>query len=153
MITTTPEHPFYARGRGFVPAGELAKGMHILEADGGYGEVEGFTLERHTQRMFNLTVDEAHTFFVGERQLLVHNACAGVITGYTPHGLNQAISRDNHGVSVSAMNDAVQNPLQVEEDQRRGTTMYVGSNAVVVLNQQGRVVTTWATNRAGWRYP
>jgi hypothetical protein len=64
---------------------------------------------------------------------------AADITGFTRHGINQAITR---GVSPSAILDAVRNPLQVLP-QPNGTIRYVGSNAVVVLNPSGQVVTVW----------
>ena len=35
------------------------------------------------------------------------------ITGYTKHGLNQAISRQGVGVSPQAILDAVKNPVKV----------------------------------------
>ncbi|MGH9170158.1 MAG: hypothetical protein ACRD0Z_04730 [Acidimicrobiales bacterium] len=73
------------------------------------------------------------------------------ITGYTDHGLQQAISRDGGlGVSQSAMEDAVANPIDVVR-QASGTFKFVGNDATVVLNSDGKVVTTWATNSAGWR--
>ncbi|MFM0045467.1 RHS repeat-associated core domain-containing protein [Paraburkholderia sediminicola] len=64
---------------------------------------------------------------------------AGIITGFTRHGLNQAINRD---VSPGAMCDAVNNPISVTE-RSNGTTRYTGAGAVVVLNPAGRVVTVW----------
>jgi hypothetical protein len=64
---------------------------------------------------------------------------AGDITGFSKHGINQAISR---GVSPASLHDAVVNPLQVLP-QANGTTQYVGRGAVVVLNPLGQVVTTW----------
>ena len=64
---------------------------------------------------------------------------AGIITGFTRHGLNQAINR---GVSPAAMCDAVNNPIDVSE-RSNGTTRYTGSGAVVVLNPLGKVVTVW----------
>ena len=79
------------------------------------------------------------------------SANGGMITGYTKHGLNQAIGRDaGKGVATSAILDAVKNPLQVIE-QVGGTIKYVGKNSVVVLNKIGEVVTTWATNKFGLR--
>ncbi len=54
------------------------------------------------------------------------------------------------GVSDTAMQDAVQNPTKVIP-QANGTYRYVGKDAVVVLNKEGHVVTTWARNRAGRR--
>jgi filamentous hemagglutinin len=43
--------------------------------------------------MYNLTVDEAHTFFVGEGQWLVHNVdCSGIVSrGFKPGGSLQVL--------------------------------------------------------------
>lgn len=54
------------------------------------------------------------------------------------------------GVSDSAMDDAVENPTEVVP-QANGTYRFVGTDATVVLNRAGQVVTTWARNSAGWR--
>ena len=73
------------------------------------------------------------------------------VTGYTQHGLQQALGRDGGaGVSESAINDAVQNPIQVGK-QPNGTYRFVGENATVVLNPEGKVVTAWANNSSGRR--
>jgi hypothetical protein len=76
-IETTPHHPFYTQEKGWVYAGELKIGMHIRKADGTYGLVWwAWNVERE-QVMYNLTVDTAHTYFVGQGQWLVHNTGAG----------------------------------------------------------------------------
>ena len=73
------------------------------------------------------------------------------VTGYTQHGLEQALERDGGlGVSETAIQDAVSNPLDVVR-QDNGTFKFVGNDATVVLNSDGKVVTTWANNSAGWR--
>ncbi|HZT26092.1 MAG TPA: hypothetical protein VFA57_10350 [Pseudolabrys sp.] len=64
---------------------------------------------------------------------------AGDVTGFTKHGINQAISR---GISPRAILEAVVNPIQIIP-QSNGTSRYVGAEAVVVLNPAGRVVTVW----------
>jgi hypothetical protein len=72
-IETTPHHPFYTQEKGWVYAGELKIGMHVRKADGSYGLVWlAWNVERE-QVMYNLTVDTAHTYFVGQGQWLVHN--------------------------------------------------------------------------------
>jgi len=90
----------------------------------------------------------------GEEELGVEAAdqgIAGVIKGYTQHGLEQAIERDaGRGVSPSAILDAVRSPLS-ETVQDDGATRYVGQNAVVIVSEDGRVVTTWPTTSAGVR--
>ncbi len=74
---TTAEHPFYTRERGWVEAGELRLGEHVRRLDGGYGTVLELNSIQRSQRMYNLTVETAHTFFVGDGKWLVHNAGCG----------------------------------------------------------------------------
>lgn len=98
-------------------------------------------------KVFNFEVQEFHTYLVGNKNILVHNLCnqeSGKITGYTKHGLNQAIGRDGGiGVKGSAILDAVRNPLKtVFQDE--GKVKYVGKQAVVVLNKFGKIITTFA---------
>jgi len=74
------------------------------------------------------------------------NAVAGVITGYTSHGLNQVISRDGgNGVAASSILDAVSNPTSVQVI--NGTTKYVGNEATVIVNSDGKVVTAYGKPR------
>jgi hypothetical protein len=61
------------------------------------------------------------------------------ISGFTRHGIDQAISR---GVGPAAMLDAVRNPLAVLQ-QGSGNYLHIGEQAAVVLNSAGRVVTTY----------
>jgi hypothetical protein len=77
QITTTPEHPFYVEGYGWIPAGELWVGAEISQVHAGTGRVTQVSIAFAPQRMYNLTVAQAHTFFVGSGQWLVHNACSG----------------------------------------------------------------------------
>jgi len=81
-------------GKGWTNAEDLQLGDDIRNADGSTGEVERVTTEEAAQEMYNLTVDEAHTYYVGDGQWLVHNACPpiesaqdgiAIIKGYYPH--------------------------------------------------------------------
>jgi Pretoxin HINT domain len=51
-----------------------AKGLQVDDdvrtAKGGSGEVEHVTSEQTTEEMYNFTVDEAHTSYVGDSQWL-----------------------------------------------------------------------------------
>jgi hypothetical protein len=73
-VETTPEHPFYTQ-TGWLPAGEITSGMYIRQADGDYAVVEQTAVKHQPQTMYNLTVETAHTYFVGQGQWLVHNEC------------------------------------------------------------------------------
>jgi hypothetical protein len=75
------------------------------------------------------------------------------ITARTKHGDGQAQMRDGHGVSDRAIDDAVENPLKPPQAQPNGTYKYEGTDAVVILNERGELVTTWARNSNGWRQP
>lgn len=77
---------------------------------------------------------------------------ATALTGYTKHGLNQAISRDGAGVAPAAILDAIKFPIGIVK-QDGGKTMFIGRNATVVLNQSGKVITTWAHNQEATRLP
>lgn len=61
------------------------------------------------------------------------------ITGFTRHGINQAINR---GVSPSAILDAVKNPLRIVP-RANGSTQFRGAGATVVLDPAGVVITAW----------
>ncbi len=76
-LTTTREHPFYTRELGWVKADNLWEGAHVRKLDGSYGTVDSLRLVERPQRMYNLTVQDAHTFYVGDGQWLVHN-CGGI---------------------------------------------------------------------------
>lgn len=76
---------------------------------------------------------------------------SATISGFTRPGLERALGRDGGtGVSDLAMADAVSHPVAIEV-QAAGASKYIGENAIVVLNSNGEVITTWATNSAGWR--
>ncbi len=66
------------------------------------------------------------------------------ITGYTKHGINQAISRNGVGVHPSAILDTIKNPLNVTFQPSTNTYKFIGNRAVVILNQSRKIVTVWA---------
>ncbi len=74
-IETTPEHPFYTAEGKWVPAAALQPGYEIRTAAWGSGTVEKMGFSLRPQVMYNFTVAAAHTYFVGQEQWLVHNAC------------------------------------------------------------------------------
>ncbi|KAB2902997.1 MAG: hypothetical protein F9K27_14570 [Anaerolineae bacterium] len=84
VIETTADHPFYTEENGWTEVDDLKDGYHIRRADGSYGVVEAVSATILSQPMFNLTVDTAHTFFVGEGQWLVHNEICSWPSGNPP---------------------------------------------------------------------
>ena len=61
----------YTTERGWVNAADLKVGDHIRDLDDSAGEITAVERVIRTQPMYNLTVDQAHTFFVGSGQWLV----------------------------------------------------------------------------------
>lgn len=48
-------------------------GMHVLQADGRYGVITGYQLVPGSAVMYNLEVQQDHTFVVGSGEWVVHN--------------------------------------------------------------------------------
>ena len=78
-VRTTPDHPFMVEGRGWTDAADLKPGDRVRRAYGGTVTVEAVAVEQRPQLMYDLSVEGAHTFFVGDAQALVHNACGGTL--------------------------------------------------------------------------
>lgn len=77
QIITTPEHPFFVRGDGWIPAGQLQPGDQLSTLDGEWLPVESIRdLDTHGT-VYNLRVAEYHTYFVGREAwgfaVWVHN--------------------------------------------------------------------------------
>lgn len=76
-ITTTFDHPFYVKGKGFINATNLWIGAELVNKDGCTIVVENIFkeyLEGQTTKVYNFKVDDYHTYFVGNNYIWVHNA-------------------------------------------------------------------------------
>lgn len=77
-IGTTDNHPFCSEDRrAFVPAGELAVGERLRQADGTTTQVAAITPRSVEEAVYNLEVDIDHVYFVGASGVLVHNSYFG----------------------------------------------------------------------------
>ena len=74
IVLTTPDHPFYTLEHGWTEAGHLSLGDHV-RTPLGRGNVESVFSAQFSGNLWNLTVEGAHSYFVGTGQWLVHNAC------------------------------------------------------------------------------
>ena len=97
-LTVTPEHPFYATGRGFLPVRELELGMHVTTA-GGTATVSSLTALSTKITVYNFEVEDAHTYFVGHLAAWVHNVCAAAF--------EKSISKMAPGDRVALVRQAV----------------------------------------------
>jgi hypothetical protein len=74
VIHTNQKHPFLTMEDGFVPVGKLKLGMHLVRADGQAGVVTGWRMMPGASVMYNLEIEQDHTYAVGDGQWVVHNS-------------------------------------------------------------------------------
>jgi len=95
VLTATENHPFYVvnpdparadqsvdengalnEGPNWINAGLLKEGDLLRLRGGVFSQVVGAFKEVRSERVFNITVEDAHTYYVGEAGVLTHNiAC------------------------------------------------------------------------------
>lgn len=75
-IITTVDHPFWVKGKGFVPATCLVIGSELINDKGDIVYVENIFREKNNDgvEVYNFKVEDYHTYYVGENCILVHNA-------------------------------------------------------------------------------
>jgi hypothetical protein len=71
VIEATPEHPFYVSSD-WKQANELAIGDELLSSKGN-ASVTNITRDVRSEKVYNLTVDRLHTYFISSDGVLVHN--------------------------------------------------------------------------------
>jgi len=83
-IRTTGEHPFYVRGKGWLPAGEMRPGDEVIGKEGERTAVASVEETGKAETVYNCHVGDWHTYFVGglewEFSVWAHNANCRVVT-------------------------------------------------------------------------
>jgi hypothetical protein len=78
-VHTTPTHPFFVQGEGWVSAIALSQMDELLTDRGEGAVVQSVTCRGDSEPTYNFEVEGWHTYFVGEAAgaptVLVHNAC------------------------------------------------------------------------------
>jgi hypothetical protein len=76
-IVATFNHPFWVPDKQtFEWAQDLQPGEHLLLADGQTPSITSISHQDETTTVYNLSISEIHTFYVGSLEVLVHNSCA-----------------------------------------------------------------------------
>jgi hypothetical protein len=82
IIKTTPEHPFYARDKGWIKAFELQVSDLLAGHDGQWVAVEDLCDTGEVETVYNLRVQDFHTYFVGSEEWgFVFDNCTGRVLG------------------------------------------------------------------------
>ena len=121
LIETTPWHDFYT-DEGWQDAGELVTGNLVLSLDGDYGVVDSVRTIDVIQRMYDLTVADAHTFAVGTGQWVVHNQSR------MPCEFVDILQ--NNQIDLDDFHQAIESWTKNEYDEMRQIQIY-GSKAVL----------------------
>jgi RHS repeat-associated protein len=126
-LHTTAKHPFLTREQGWVQAGQLQPGMHVIRADGRIGVVEAVQVTPGAGTRYDLTVSNVHTFEVGVGQWVVHNCGevgsdttqfddAHILEGHSQGTYNRLKALAARG-NVDAANTLARDTFFAEDDQ------------------------------------
>lgn len=155
-LETTAEHPFWIKDTGWLKASLLEQGMILLDRNNQEVEVlSQYLLPNHTNTVYNIEVDNFHTYHVGRLGVWVHNAdCCGVRVDGTTHGNQRFHER---GFTQEKVNDIVNNYSE-KGYQPGGLTVYVkkkqdSSYDVIIVNKDGQLVTAVGGNESKTNLP
>ena|GEM_PF-821553 len=73
VIESTFNHPFWVDGQGWTFVKDLEVGDLLVQSDGNTLKIESIELEHESATVYNMTVDEFHTYFVSDLGIWVHN--------------------------------------------------------------------------------
>ncbi|MER5432105.1 ricin-type beta-trefoil lectin domain protein [Streptomyces sp. NPDC002588] len=99
LLTSTRGHRFYVDGRGWTSVADLAVGDRLRTPDGTWNTVTALTDRPGRAEVFDLTVDDLHTFFVRAQgitsaDVLVHN-CLKILEDES-NGVGGAHTKRDH---------------------------------------------------------
>jgi intein/homing endonuclease len=72
-IESTFNHPFYVKDKGWTFVKDLKPGDLLVQSDGNTLKIDSIELEHKQVTVYNMTVDEFHTYFVSDLGIWVHN--------------------------------------------------------------------------------
>ncbi|MFC5700575.1 polymorphic toxin-type HINT domain-containing protein [Cohnella faecalis] len=73
VIESTFNHPFYVEDKGWTFVKDLKVGDLLVQSDGNTLEITSIELLHKHVTVYNMTVDEFHTYFVSDLGIWVHN--------------------------------------------------------------------------------
>ena len=152
ILHTTVDHPFYVKGKGFLPAAELTVGDILLDSHGEELPVENVEVELQKEpiAVYNFQVEDFHTYHVGRHGVLVHNAEYGGESGSDIFDKVKRIDEIEVEFNYSSKYGETEFARQLAEQQK-------GMNELTVQEyldnrqryiEQGRAIKCNATQRA-----
>jgi serpin B len=118
VIRTTEPHPFFVKGKGWTPAGELQPRDLLSTNTGDWVEVDAVRLTQASEPVYNMRVADHHTYFVGREEwgfaVWVHNSCGGEPEFFANRPFHLLI-RDNITSTIAFMG-RIDDPRQLQND-------------------------------------
>lgn len=145
QIETTPNHRFFTP-LGWREAGALQPGDRLLTASGYARPIQAITDRQEARAMYNLEVETAHTYFVGEGQWLVHNSCGDLVT---PNGLRipRSVAESWDRGTFSTVEEAIEYSFR-RHGNGRSLETYTYTARNLFLNNRDRA--QWGLWEAQW---
>lgn len=133
-IITTPGHPFYVVGKGWIGADRLTTNDNVLLYNQKNVEVESVRVEhlKESITVYNFEVEDYHTYFVGENSILVHNKGCGLqkISG----SYLKKIKLDAHAIKYEYMGKKAKISLyDLAVDKKTGI--------IYIVDKAGKIIT------------
>jgi hypothetical protein len=93
-IETTPTHPFWVIGKGWVAAGDMEVGDKVYLYSCDSREIKELKFEHLDSpiKVYNFEVEDWHTYFVSEHDVFVHNSCGGKGKALSPSEASEKIT-------------------------------------------------------------
>ena len=149
LIETTAEHPFFVSGEGWTTANRLQSGDALVGHNEVLTQVEKVVDTGRTATVYNLRVEENHTYFVGDLlwgfSVWVHNANCQPITGrpqhgdawHDPTGTSSATALEViHGKGNVRWNQGLVDPHGVSVPGKRPDIQYISGGQVHIIELQ-----------------
>ena len=136
-IDTTENHPFYVEGKGWCAAAELEAGDVLRTQDGNVEIVSAVEIVQldETVKVYNLEIEDSHTYYVSAEGVLVHNDCDGAeIIELDPKEIN--FSQE----TINPMFDTPDGKVAIEKLKRQGPKQVENFPPIRVMKIKGQYV-------------
>ncbi|AIQ14924.1 hypothetical protein PDUR_25855 [Paenibacillus durus] len=163
VIESTYNHPFYVEGKGWTFVKDLKPGDLLVQSDGNTLKIDSIEVERKHVTVYNMTVDEFHTYFVSGLGIWVHNTQFCYKTGdktpgghsFSEHGAERANERGFSAETIdNIINNNKKNRKSKVDDQGRKTWEYTDARGnKVVTNESGGIVSVHSPAEGGTYIP
>ena len=158
-IRCTFRHPFYVKGKGWIAAERLKTGDQLRTPSGEWLQVESIADTRTTEPVFNMTVDQDHTYFVVREgvAVLVHNDST-VSNGAVPSLVLQPgrVPNSNELALIQRMMDLHRelSKKQQQDEFSKNLSMFIDSyrNAIRFLRQDDERLALVTTALSIWAF-